>query len=211
MMAFLQLCYTLWFFFMWYSIVFSVFMGSKASRWRYSIAFFLCWILVGSLAAYLLASAGPCFYDLAFHDTRFSDLMDHLRRSDAALRQISPYLGLQSLRIQDILWSGFVAHKDEFGAGISAMPSMHVTMSCVMALGAYQISKPAGRVMTVFAVMIWIGSIQLGWHYAMDGIVGAAMALAIWQLAGAITARFILREAGGAAPVVPDAEAALVR
>lgn len=211
MMAFLQFCYTLWFLFMWCSIVFSMLMGSNVLRWRYSIAFFLSWILIGSLAAYLLASAGPCFYDQAFHDTRFADLMDHLRRSDAALRQISPKLALQSLGLQDMLWKGFVNHKDVFGIGISAMPSMHVATSCLMALGAYQISKPLGRAMTFFAVMIWIGSIQLGWHYAVDGIVGAAMALAIWQMAGAITARLILCEAGRTAQVGPDTEPALVQ
>ena len=211
MMAFLQLCYTLWFLFMWCSIVFCALMGSNTLRWRYSIAFFLCWILVGSLAAYVLASAGPCFYDLAFHDNRFSDLMDHLRRSDVELRQISPELGLQSLGIQDMLWNGYVNHKDGFGKGISAMPSMHVATSCLMALGAYQISRPLGRAMMFFAVMIWIGSIQLGWHYALDGIVGAIMAVAIWRVAGAIAARFILWEAGGAGQVVPHAESALAQ
>lgn len=211
MMAFLQFCYTLWFLLMWCSIIFSMFLGSKVLRWRYSIAFFLCWILIGSLAAYLLASAGPCFYDLAFHDPRFSDLMDHLRRSDAVLRQISPKLGLQSLGVQDMLWNGYVNHRDEFGIGISAMPSMHVASSCLMALGAYQISRPLGRAMAVFAALIWIGSIQLGWHYAVDGIVGAAMTFAVWRMAGAITTRFILRDAGGAASVAPDAEVVPVR
>jgi len=208
MMSFLQLCYTLWFVFMWCSITFSMLMGRNALRWRYSIAFFLCWSLVGSLAAYLLASAGPCFYEQAFHDNRFLGLMDHLRRADAELRQISPHLGLQSIGLQNMLWDGFVKHTDEFGTGISAMPSMHVTTSCLMALGAYQVSRPLGRAMTIFAVLIWIGSIQLGWHYALDGIVGSVMALAIWQMADAITTRFILREAAEVTlPVAPDSEA----
>jgi membrane-associated phospholipid phosphatase len=91
------------------------------------------------------------------------------------------------------------------------MPSMHVASSCLMALGAYQISRPLGRAMAVFAALIWIGSIQLGWHYAVDGIVGAAMTFAVWRMAGAITTRFILRDAGGAASVAPDAEVVPVR
>ena len=32
--------------------------------------------------------------------------------------------------------------------------------------------------------MIFLGSIHLAWHYAVDGIVAIAMALIIWRLAG---------------------------
>jgi hypothetical protein len=207
MTGLLQLCYTLWFYFMWGSIILCMVVGRRTLRWRYSIAFFLCWILIGSLAAYYLASAGPCFYGEAFHDGRFSELMDHLRRSDAVLHNISPYMGLQSLSFQAMLWDGFVNHRDRFGIGISAMPSIHVAISCLMALAAYQVSRRAGRIMTIFAAIIWIGSIQLGWHYASDGIVGGGMALMIWQAAGVITSWVILGNVRsmGLARSVPEA------
>jgi hypothetical protein len=38
-------------------------------------------------------------------------------------------------------------------------------------------------------MIIWIGSVHLGWHYATDGIVGFLMMLILWTLAG----RLILR------------------
>jgi hypothetical protein len=38
--------------------------------------------------------------------------------------------------------------------------------------------------MTAYALMIWIGSVHLGWHYATDGLVGVLMMLGLWKAAG---------------------------
>ena len=35
-----------------------------------------------------------------------------------------------------------------------------------------------------YAIFMWIGSVQLGWHYVSDGLAGIAGMLAIWWLAG---------------------------
>ena len=48
------------------------------------------------------------------------------------------------------------------GAGISAMPSLHVAMA-------------------VF--WTWIGSFHLGWHYALDGLVSLIGVILIWRFA----------------------------
>ncbi len=38
----------------------------------------------------------------------------------------------------------------------------------------------------IFALCILVGSVHLGWHYAVDGYIGAAIAAAIWFGVGAV-------------------------
>ena len=33
----------------------------------------------------------------------------------------------------------------------------------------------------VYFLLIWLGSVQLGWHYASDGLAGAMGMLAVWR------------------------------
>ncbi|MDN3720602.1 phosphatase PAP2 family protein [Roseibium salinum] len=57
------------------------------------------------------------------------------------------------------------------------------------------------RIVTIiYAIMIFIGSIVLGWHYAVDGIAGFVLALLAWAAARPI-ARASLRGAEGPAGV----------
>ena len=46
--------------------------------------------------------------------------------------------------------------------------------------------KWLGYLLSVFAALIFVGSIHLGWHYAIDGYAGAAVALVCWWVAGKI-------------------------
>ena len=73
--------------------------------------------------------------------------------------------------------------------GISAMPSMHVGTSVLFAILGFSAGKKwLGYLMSVFAFLIFIGSIHLGWHYAIDGYAGAAIAVACWWISGKIVA-----------------------
>jgi membrane-associated phospholipid phosphatase len=73
--------------------------------------------------------------------------------------------------------------------GISAMPSMHVAMATLFAMAGHARSRWLGWIMTLYAIGIWIGSIHLGWHYAIDGIVGAGMMGGTWIAVGRIVNR----------------------
>ncbi len=46
------------------------------------------------------------------------------------------------------------------------MPSIHVAMPTLFALTAGQAPVVAGRALAAFAVVIFLGSVMLGWHYA---------------------------------------------
>jgi len=68
--------------------------------------------------------------------------------------------------------------------GISAMPSMHVGSSIILMLAAYRMNRWFGRAMAVFAATILVGSVHLGWHYAVDGIFAAIIAAGLWKVGG---------------------------
>ncbi|MBC7939414.1 MAG: phosphatase PAP2 family protein, partial [Chitinophagaceae bacterium] len=92
------------------------------------------------------------------------------------------------------MWSAYANRDDFFGGGISAMPSIHVAVSATMAFAAYSLNRRLGHIVAVFATLIWIGSVHLAWHYALDGVVGALMAYGIWRMSGALVDRFVFTE-----------------
>ncbi len=196
----LHMAYNLWFVMMWLSIIYFMMRPELVRlRARYLVAFLLSWMIVGSFAAYFLASAGPCFYERAFGDPQFRPLMDRLHMIDAELKAFYPAFGVHGLRLQDLLWGGFVAKRDLFGGGISAMPSMHVSLAVLMACAGWKLNRRLGWILTVFAGAIWIGSVHFGWHYATDGLVALGLTLGIWKVSGWLVDRLVMREAPAAA------------
>ena len=65
--------------------------------------------------------------------------------------------------------------------GISAMPSLHNAIAVLYALIAFRIGKAIGIFMSLYAAIIFVGSVHLGWHYAVDGIIAAIAMYAIWK------------------------------
>ena len=96
---------------------------------------------------------------------------------------------LGALRIQQFLWDSFTSGELVTGAGISAMPSMHVVTSLLIALVCWRISRPLGVAMVIFLVVILIGSVHLGYHYAIDGYAAIVITLAIWSGVGWLVRR----------------------
>jgi TRAP-type C4-dicarboxylate transport system permease small subunit len=80
-----------------------------------------------------------------------------------------------------MLWKGYATQTYSFGMGISAMPSLHNAIAVLYALMAFRFGKIAGWIFTTYAIIIFIGSIHLGWHYAVDGIFSAIGMWAIWK------------------------------
>ncbi|HJV00208.1 MAG TPA: phosphatase PAP2 family protein [Burkholderiaceae bacterium] len=182
--AILNLAYHLWFFIMFaimYWLVFSTERGRL--RMQFLLSFVLCWTILGNVMAVLLSSAGPCFYHLvAAGPDPYGPLMQYLHRADR-------HIPVLALHVQDMLWQGYRQHMGVSGLTISAMPSMHVASSVLLALLGWRLRPAAGIALTVFAVLILAGSIHLGWHYAVDGYAGAAGAILIWKLVGWLQGR----------------------
>jgi hypothetical protein len=159
--------------------------SSYRLRTQYLLSYITTWIGVGSVIAFLLPAAGPCFYQpLVGPAPEFMALMDQLAADQAALG--SP---ISALTFQDRLLSLHAVGPLTGGAGISAMPSVHNGLAILFAFAAFGIGRKAGWAMTIYAVLIWIGSIHLGWHYAIDGIASLALTWGIWIAAGRVADR----------------------
>jgi hypothetical protein len=153
-------------------------------RRRFLFAFALLFLVVGNLFALALASAGPAYYDFvtAGVSDPYAGLLAYLRSVDA-------HTPLLALRGEQSLWYAYQHHVEAFGLGVSAMPSIHVAAAVLTALFGYAFSRVLGFALTLVALFTFAGSIELGWHYALDGYVGAAVALGVWWVAGRLTLR----------------------
>jgi hypothetical protein len=174
-----------WFVPMTLGITVAAFIASSELRMQYVLSYAVMWIVIGCLLAWLLPSAGPCYYQHFHGLSAFDPLMARLDAIDAALAAGGEG-GLSALRNQAALLSHFDSGSLALGGGISAMPSMHNAMSVLFALGGMRLNRALGWAMWAYAVLIWVGSVHLGWHYALDGIVAAAVTLAIWWACGAL-------------------------
>ena len=151
-------------------------LSDKDDGIRFLLAFMLLWIVGSGGLGTILSSVGPCYFTKLFPgDPLFEPLMTYLAQASAVFP-------ISTLTIQDALWNGQMTGTG-LVHGISAMPSMHVGTSVLFALAAPRRSV-LRKLLAAFAVVIFIGSIQLGWHYAVDGYVAAGLALLFWKVAG---------------------------
>jgi hypothetical protein len=147
------------------------------ARARYFLSFAAVWPLVGVVGAYALTSAGPCYAALIGTETApwFSPLMQRLAENSQAVG------GIGALGWQQVLWNAYENHIYDFAHGISAAPSMHNAI-CTLYVLALADARPAFRLLAkAYAALVFVGSIHLGWHYAIDGILGIAAMLVIWK------------------------------
>lgn len=157
---------------------------------RYLTSYLLLWSVQGNLIAYLLPAAGPALHARMHPET------GHFAALNAALHDQDMFLhahgavGLYSVEYQHGLVALFGQQSVAIGGGISAMPSLHNGMAVLFACAAWSIGRRAGIAATLYAMLIWIGSIHLGWHYALDGIVACLLTVLTWIGVGRIPALF---------------------
>jgi hypothetical protein len=67
--------------------------------------------------------------------------------------------------------TGMMSSALRIGAGISAMPSLHVTLAflCFLVAREYARHFLPKLIAALFAAVIFLGSVHLGWHYVSDG------------------------------------------
>jgi membrane-associated phospholipid phosphatase len=66
-----------------------------------------------------------------------------------------------------------------------AMPSMHITVVALYAMFFWREGGWRRWGSIAFAVLIFLGSLYSGWHYAIDGYVGVSLAaLCMWLTRG---------------------------
>ncbi|QIK95668.1 hypothetical protein G7076_03555 [Sphingomonas sp. HDW15A] len=125
------------------------------------LTYFALWTFVGPIVHSLLPAGGPIFYERLGHG--------HLFVPGAP----------KTNELADYLWSIYSKTGFGPGAGISAMPSLHIATIvwvCIVARGRWRWPTYAA------SFLIFLLSMSLGWHYAVDGIVGGFAAIALYRL-----------------------------
>jgi hypothetical protein len=140
-------------------IVYHAAFAPAEDRRKFFLSFYCAWLILGILAATLFSSAGPCFLELIGSPTS---------QHYAGLFPTAP----SSQRVMNYLAKTYINGDLGVGTGISAMPSLHVAMAFLYVLMART------RVMkfssAIYCAIIFVSSVHLGWHYAIDGIVAVA-------------------------------------
>lgn len=169
---FFDFCYLAWGSLFVYSLLYMAWHSNRRLRKQFFISLACCWIIIGNILAIFLSSAGPCY----FSEVTRTPVSPY----DPLFEYLQSIPNLWSIGIQKYLWeasqTGIVM---PFG-GISAMPSMHVSIAVLLALLYRQFFRWLGWIMTGFAFIILIGSVHLGWHYAVDGYLSALLTVGIW-------------------------------
>ncbi len=152
-------------------------------RMQFLLTQVLVWTVLGNLAATAFSSAGPCYYGrVTGLPDPFTPLMDYLRGAGEVAN-------IKALQVQEKLWQSFLDDGARAQYGISAMPSLHVAVAFLNMLLGFAVSRRLGLAFGVFAAIVLIGSVHLGWHYAIDGYAGMLGAYVIWRAVGWFLAR----------------------
>ncbi|MBL8791200.1 MAG: phosphatase PAP2 family protein [Rhizobiales bacterium] len=177
----LNVNYNAWFFVMNIFWAYHAFLAKPGvERTRFFLSFILIWSLGGTLAAILTSSAGPCFYGrIGLSPDPYAPLM-------AYLNQVHELYPLWAIDTQNMLWD-FRSQGSVFG-GISAMPSMHNATALLFVLAAWNKGRLLRGILIAHMLLVFIASVHLGWHYAIDGYAAWPIAAALWWLAGRIAA-----------------------
>lgn len=136
---------------------------------RFFTSYFAMWIF-GGLFAVLIPSLGPIFF---FPEREwFSDLHMPFARG-----------------LQQTLWKHYqlaLTFPEKYRVfiyeGIAAFPSLHVGIVALFAVFIWKVNRKAGIVMWIYVGLIQIGSVLLGWHYAIDGYFTIALAFGLYWL-----------------------------
>lgn len=162
-------------------------------REQFFLTFVASWIVNGVILAVLLSSAGPCYFGNVYPglENPYEPLMSYLRQANETYP-------IHEFFAMDYLWNAYSERKTAIFSGISAMPSMHVAVAFMQALLGWRINRFAGWFFTLYLFIIMIGSVHLGWHYAIDGYLAIAVTGVLWVLIGKWTGRDEMPVASGA-------------
>ena len=168
----LDLWYGLWLPTVSLTIAFFLAMPAARVRRRFILSCVLIWVL-GAWIYVALPALGP-IYALRPH---FEEVLPEIPHASGA---------------QAMLWSNYekvVAGREgnlkQFkpALGVAAMPSLHVGVHWLLMLWIRRYFRAFFAVAAVGTLLTFLGSIVTGWHYAVDGYVGIALASLCYWLA----------------------------
>lgn len=135
-------------------------------RRRFTTALVLVWTL-GAWLYVAMPAVGP-IYEFTEH---WHGLMGSM--PDALQGQAALWRNYQTLLAGR---AGEQIHAFNPTMGVAAMPSLHVAMHAFFALWAWRYLRPVFVLGVMATLLTQVGAVLTGWHYAVDGYVGAALA-----------------------------------
>jgi len=160
--------------------------GGRANlRHQYLLTYAAAWIVLGTFLAIVFSSAGPAYLGHLYRGPNpYAPLLDHL----LDVHHRHPLL---AIRIQQALWDAEKAGVASGGAGISAMPSLHVAMAELCAIvGRRSERRAVGFSLTAFSLLTLTASVYLGAHYSLDGYVSIIGVHLLWRVSGHLVKRY---------------------
>jgi hypothetical protein len=164
--------YVTWAPFKFATTIFLLLAPESTAKSRAIVAYFLM-MSITAIGQYALPSAGPIFYA----DLGFGPRFEHLT--------LQPWVETT----KQYLWHDYLHAGGDIGGGISAMPSLHVAAAAWIALVWNAFGRRLGLLGFAYLAVIYIGSVILGWHYAVDGIAGILITAAAWKIAPVLSRR----------------------
>ncbi len=192
-----DLVYMLWFVLLLAVVVGCGWSTRRRLRARFLVATLLAFFGIGTVGAFAFSSAGPCYYgQVVSGPDPFVELNTAL-----ATRVDREGMLLYAVENQRGLWEMAEQGRRVPLGGISAMPSMHVAMVVLVALAAGTVDRRLGVAAWAFALLTFVGSVVLAWHYAVDGYVSGLAAAGLWAWVGRWRSIRILPETIGTAKI----------
>jgi hypothetical protein len=159
--------------------------GRSSMRHQYLLTYAAAWIVLGTFLAIVFSSAGPAYFGHLYGGPNpYSPLLKRL----LDVHQRHPLL---AIRVQQALWNAEKAGIASGGAGVSAMPSLHVAMAELCAIvGRRSERRVVAYSLTAFSALTLIASVYLGAHYALDGYVSIIGVHLLWRASGYLVKRY---------------------
>jgi hypothetical protein len=163
----------------------------RPQRGRFFFAYCLLWML-GGVMYVTWPTLGPIYY-----------------RSSRFWLEQAPY----ATYLQEMLMRDYVRFRTDptfytvkLYQGVAALPSLHVGVLALFAITTAR-WRALSALLWLLTAITFVGSLALGWHYAIDGYAGALLALGAWVVACLVVHEE--REGGGVlelrrADVVPS-------
>jgi hypothetical protein len=148
------------------TLVVLVSLPQSPTKTRALLSYFVLMAMV-AIGQYLLPSAGPVLYSQVGYGDRFAAL------------PLEPWVE----RARDYIWQDYLRGGGKIGTGISAMPSLHVAIALWIAFVVRAYVPRLSPLSFGYFGLILIGSVLLGWHYAVDGIAAIVIAMVAWKVA----------------------------